>query len=58
MDVAIEDGPDDRIAPGQPPKKKSYLVVQAAEAPSRRVIYCHTPKPGFKELLMKRLSDD
>lgn len=55
MDVAFEDGPDDRTAAGQPPKTKSYLLVRPAEAPSRRVIYCHTPKPGFKKLLMQRL---
>ncbi len=58
LNVAIEEGPDDRIAAGQPAKKKPYRLVRAAEAPTRRAIYCHTPKPGFKELLMKRLGEE
>lgn len=55
LNVAIEEVPDDRIAAGQPPKNKPYLLVRPADTPSRRVIYCRTPRPGFKELLMQRL---
>jgi hypothetical protein len=53
--VAIEEGPDDRVPAGKPPKRKPYLPVRSRGTASRRVLYCHTPKAGFKELLIERL---
>lgn len=54
--ITIEEGPDDRTPPGQDAKIKPYLVARSSTASARRATYCHTPKPGFKELLLQRLA--
>jgi pyrimidine-specific ribonucleoside hydrolase len=36
--------------------RKPYLVVDRANNPSRRIVYLHTPKPAFKDVLLKRLA--
>ncbi len=55
LSVTIEEGPDDRTLPGQPPKAKPYLLARPSDSPTRSVIYCHTPKTDFKEMLLQRL---
>jgi len=53
--VGIEQGPDDRTPTSHAPKMKAYLLARPDRSQSRPAIYCHTPRPAFKELLMKRL---
>ena len=50
----IEEGADD-LAPAASGRKKSYLLVEKTDEPSR-LIYCYKPAPEFKEILMKRLA--
>lgn len=49
--VWIEEGPDDT----EPGKTKPYLHVDADKEDGRRAVYCHTPEPGFKPMLLERL---
>lgn len=55
--VWIETGPDDRARPGQILKDKPYLLVDPTRTDARQAVYCHTPKAGFKVLLMQRLGE-
>ena len=55
--VRIEDGPNDRATENSDvPKTKPYLLVEPFEGTGRQAIYCHTPRDGFKPLLIERLS--
>ena len=56
--VRIEEGPDDRVGPVRRSagKTKPYLVVEPYEGRGREAVYCHTPQPPFKALLLERLS--
>lgn len=57
VNARIEDGPEDQ--PGKEGETKPYLLVEelpaGAEQP-RRMIYLHTPEPGFKDVLLERLA--
>ncbi len=54
----IEEGPDDRAAAGQAVRTKPYLIVEpvSADEVTREMIYCYEPQPGFKQILIQRLS--
>ena len=56
--MRIEQGPDDRVGSDRrnAGKTKPYLLVEPYEGRGRQAIYCHTPRLGFKPLLMKRLA--
>ena len=45
--------PDDT----KPKGEKAYLLVDGDLPGSKKVTYCHTPEPGFKADLLKRLSE-
>ncbi len=58
VSVRIEQLPDDRaiVTNSGETKTKPYLLVEPAEQPSREIIYCHTPRPEFKSVLLERLA--
>lgn len=53
--VRIENGPDDQ--PGNEARTKPYLLVTEAADSGREALYLHTPKPGFKAMLLERLAE-
>ena len=54
----IERGPDDRVLPGHkgPPPTKPYLLVEPCDDNDREILYCYEPKPGLKQLILRRLA--
>ncbi len=58
VSVRIEELPDDRAVDhsGGDSPKKPYLLVEETENSVGRIIYCHTPLPEFKPILMERLA--
>lgn len=58
--VRIEELPDDRAvdASGDEPATKPYLLVEEVEGSDGRIVYCHTPRPQFKSILLERLAGD
>lgn len=53
LPAEIESLPDDTSP--EKPANKPYLLVSREIARGRMVRYCHTPKPAFKDDLMRRL---
>jgi len=55
--VSIQTLPNDMLKerPTLKLKEKPYLLVDPDEAGDRAAVYAHTPKPGFKPLLLDRL---
>ncbi len=58
VNARIEELPDDRaaVSTSDKAKTKPYLLVDPAEQTTREIIYCHTPRPEFKALLLERLA--
>ncbi|CAK9020446.1 Pyrimidine-specific ribonucleoside hydrolase RihA (Cytidine/uridine-specific hydrolase) [Durusdinium trenchii] len=58
VSVRIEELPDDRVAgsSSEEAETKPYLLVSEANTSDREIIYCHTPRPEFKAVLIERLT--
>lgn len=59
VNVRIEQLADDRATASSADEvnMKPYLLVEKAEATDREIIYCHTPLPEFKAVLLERLAE-
>jgi len=59
VSARIEELPDDRVQQVEGStelRTKPYLLVEPTAELDREILYCHTPKPAFKRLLLDRLS--